>query len=484
MWLRLEVMTQLIAPATTPPDTAEESDVTTWLVLVSLMLGAFAYGVLAAVMLPALPFFETELRTDGTGVTWLLTAFFLSAAGSTAILGRLGDMYGKRRMLLVTLAILAVGTLISAASSSVAPEIVGRALQGAGGGLFPLAFGIVRDEFPHERIAGAIAALTGMISLGSAGVVLPGLLLPALSWSWLFWIPFILTVIALLGTWLYVKESPIRSGGRLNWLNAALMMLGVTGIIIGISEGGDWGWTSGRTLGLLVGGAAVCGLWVFAELVSTNPVFNLHLMRERPVWSTNVFAFMVGAGMYGSFAVYPIYAELPTSTGFAYGASMMESGLYLLPMVAPMGLAGLVARHLTAAFGASRVLVAGSIVTAVGFGAMVPWHEHPYEMMISLALAGTGFGLVLTTLFTVVVHAVPGPNVGEVSGMNTVIRFIGGAVGTQVVSSLISGRTVDGLPVLHGFLASFVALAICMVVAVGAGLTVRPTHDAEVRAGG
>jgi MFS family permease len=451
---------------------AAAPEIRTRLILGSLMLGSFAYGVLAAVMVPALPFFESVLHASETGVTWLLTAFFLSAAGSTAIIGRLGDMYGKRRVLLCTLAILAVGTLISAVSGSLAPEIAGRALQGAAGGLFPLSFGIVRDELPRERIAAGIGALTAMISLGAAGVVLPGLLIPQLSWHWLFWIPLILTVIAMAGTRFYIRESPVATGGRINWVNAALMMAGVTAVVIGVSEGSDWGWSSGKALGLLIGGLAVCGAWVIAEVRSGNPVISMKLARQRGVWSTNIFAFTVGAGMYGAFAAYPLFAELPASTGFGYGASMMKCGLYLLALVVPMGLGTWWARHVVNAFSPVHVLVAGSALAALGFGYMAPWHDHPYEMMISLAVAGAGFGVLLPTLFTVVVHTVPSRNVGEVSGMNTVIRFVGGAVGTQVIASLISGSTADGLPKLHGFTASFVALAIFMAVSVVAALVV------------
>ncbi|TWE10376.1 MFS transporter [Rudaeicoccus suwonensis] len=452
-------------PSNTPPAHSR-------LILGSLLLGALAYGVLASVLVPALPFFESTLHTTESGVTWLLTAFFLSGAGSTALLGRLGDMYGKRRILLITLAILAVGILISAVSSSLALEIVGRALQGAAGGLFPLAFGIVRDELPQERVPGGIAALTGTISVGSAGVLLPGLLIPHASWHWLFWIPLILTLFALLGTWLYVRESQVRTGGTINWANAALMMIAITAVVFGISEGNQWGWSSAKTLGLLVGGSVVGVIWVIAELQSKNPVINMSLTRQRAVWTTNVFALMAGAGMYGAFAAYPVFAQLPASTGFSYGASLMEIGLYLLPLVVAMGIGSSLARHAAKAFSPRHALVGGSALAGVGFGFMALWNSHPYDMMISLTLAGAGFGVVLATLFTVVVHSVPGRNVGEVSGMNSVIRFVGGAAGTQVVATLISSSVTNGMPTLHGFVVSFVALAVFMAVGVAAAVLV------------
>lgn len=456
---------------------AEAKKVNTALVLTSLMLGAFAYGVLAVIIVPALPLFEQVLHTDETGATWLLTAFFLSAAAATALLGRMGDMFGKRRILLVTLGVLAVGTLISAVSGSLAPQIIARVLQGSAGGLLPLSFGIVRDELPHERVGAGIAGITGMISLGGLGVVLPGLLIPHVSWHWLFWIPMILTLIALVGTWLLVPESPVRHGGRVNLVNAALMMGGITAVVIGVSEGSNWGWSSGKTLGLLLGGLAVCAIWVIAEVLSGNPVINMTLMRQRPVWTTNVFAFMSGAGMYGAFAVYPIFAQLPKTTGFAYGASMLHCGLYLLPFMALIGVASPFSGRLVARFSAVHVLVAGSLLTAIGFGYMGLWHQHPYDMMISLGLAGFGFGLTLPALFTAVIHAVPPKNVGEVSGISVVLRFIGGVLATQVVASLITSNSDQGMPTVHGFTGSFWALAGFTVIGVIAAAIV-PEHRA------
>jgi MFS family permease len=452
-------------------------EVGTALVLTPLMLGVFAYGVLAVIVVPALPLFEQVLHAGETGATWLLTAFFLSAAAATALLGRLGDMFGKRRILLATLGVLAAGTLISAVSGSLAPQIVARVLQGSAGGLLPLSYGIVRDRLPHERIGAGIAGITAMISLGALGVVLPGLLIPHLSWRWLFWIPMILTLIALAGTWLLVPESPVRPGGRVNLLNAVLMMGGITAVVIGVSEGSGWGWLSGQTLGLLLGGLALCAVWIAAEIASSNPFINMTLMRQRPVWTTNVFAFMSGAGMYGAYAAYPVFAQLPKASGFAYGASMLHTGLYLLPFTVLLGVASPFAHRLTARFSAVHVLIAGSLLTAVGFAYMSLWHRHPYEMMISLGLAGLGFGLTLPTLFTAVIHAVPPENAGEASGIATVLRFIGGAVATQVVASLITSNSDQGIPTVHGFTGSFWALAGFTAIGVIAAAIV-PEHRA------
>src|ERR1700684_3412863 len=219
------------------------------LILAVLALGGLAYAMLSSAVLPALPTFQHALHTSETGVPWLLAAYLLAASVGTAILGRLGDMYGKEKMLLWTLVILAAGTLLSAISSSLAGVVVGRFIQGAAGGIFPLAFGIVRDEFPREKVAGSIGLLSAILGVGAGiGIVLSGVIVEHLDYHWLFWIPLIATIIAAVATWRFIPESPVRAPGRINWLAAALMTAGISLVLLAISETTTWGWGSTKTL--------------------------------------------------------------------------------------------------------------------------------------------------------------------------------------------------------------------------------------------
>ena len=437
--------TQINGPRSeSPGHSATETNVR--LILAPLMLGTLAYGVLGTIIVPALPLFERVLHTSETGVTWLITGYLLGAAAATAVLGRMGDLFGKRRMLMATLAVLAVGTLISAVSDSIGWEIVGHVVQGVAGGLLPLSFGIIRDQLPQQRVAGAIGGLGSMISLGVFGVILPGLLVPHLDWQWLFWIPLFLTLLAVAGVWRFVPESPVRPGAQVNWLNAALMMAGITGFVLGISEGSHLGMDvreDPRLHHRRPGGSAV---WVLAESVSSRPLINLRLMRLRGVWTTNVVAFMIGAGMYSAFAVYPIFAEFPKAPGSPMAPSMLRCGLYLLPSAIAAAVAMPFAGRLAQQIGATRSLVLGCVIQAIGFGYMAIWYSHPYDMMISYGLAGLGLGIAFPVLSTVVVQSVPKANVGETAGMNTLVRMFGGAVGTQIVAALIISNTRYGLP--------------------------------------
>jgi EmrB/QacA subfamily drug resistance transporter len=431
------------------------------------------YAMLSSAVIPALPSIQHSLHTTETGVTWLLTGYLLSASVATSILGRLGDMYGKERLLVITLVILALGTVVSALATSLMPMIVGRVIQGAGGGVFPLAFGIVRDEFPRERVAGSIGLLSSVLGVGGGiGVVLGGLIVEHLNYHWLFWIPLVVTLAAAVCTQLFVPESPVRMPGRVNWLAAALMTIGFCSVLIAISETITWGWGSARTLGLLAAGLVICAGWVLVEVRSEVPLIDMAMMRIRGVWTTNLVAFLLGAGMYASFLILPQFAQLPKSTGFGFGASVVTASLYLLPSALGMSVLGSLAGRVARRYGSKLAVIAGSGVTALSFALLAVAHGHPYDMLISAALMGVGIGLAFAALGNLIVQAVPPSQTGAATGMNTVMRTLGGALGGQVVATLIADNVARGLPTVTGFTESFTLQAAFLVIAMLAGTLV------------
>jgi EmrB/QacA subfamily drug resistance transporter len=459
------------------------------LILAVTALAGLAYAMLSSAVIPALSSMEHSLHTNETGVTWLLTGYLLSASVGTSIIGRLGDMYGKERLLLITLVLLAAGTLVSALSSSLDPEIVGRVIQGAGGGIFPLAFGIVRDEFPRDRVAGSIGLLSSILGVGGGiGIVLGGLIIEHLNYHWLFWLPLVVEIIAAVATWRFIPESPLRTPGKVNWLAAALMSAGFICVLISISETTTWGWGSPKTIVLLVAGVLLCVAWVVVEARSDNPLIDMAMMRIRGVWTTNLVAFLLGAGMYASFLIFPQFAELPKSTGFGFGASVVTAGLYLLPAALLMSLLGTVAGRVARRFGSKAAVIVGSAVTALAFGFLAVQHGHPYDMLISAALLGIGVGLAFSALGNLIVQAVTPQQTGVATGMNTVMRTLGGALGGQIVATFLADNVAHGLPDVTGFTQSFTLEAIFLVFAVVAGLLVpaaaareaRPARDAEL----
>jgi EmrB/QacA subfamily drug resistance transporter len=458
--------------------------VDTNVVLAVVSLGALAYSVLSSAVIPALPTFQRGLHASETGVTWLLTGFLLSASVGTAIIGKLGDMYGKQRLLTWTLLTLAAGTLFAALSGSLPVLIAARIVQGVAGGIFPLSFGIIRDEFPADRVAGGIGLMSAILGVGAGlGLVVGGLIDEHLSWHWLFWIPLPPMILAAACTWRYIPESPVRSAGRVNWTAAALLSAGMSCLLVAIAQTTVWGWTGPATLALLGAGLAVCGLWILVELRSRNPLIDMTMMRVRGVWTANLAAFFLGAGLYTCFLLLPQIAQLPRSTGFGYGASVVAAGLYLLPSALGMGVLGSVAGLVQRRFTPRRVLIAGSAVSAVACGLLTVASRHPYDMVLSSALLGIGIGLAFAALGNLVVQAVPAGQTGVATGMNTVLRTLGGALGGQIAATFVAAHMIHGLPAATGFTQTFAMSALVLIACLIAGLLVpaRPLAVASLQ---
>jgi MFS family permease len=449
------------------------------LILAVLSLAGLAYAMLSSAVIPALPTMQHALHTSETGIAWLLTAYLLSASVGTAILGRLGDMHGKERLLLVTLVILAAGTLLAAVSTSLVVLIVARFIQGASGGIFPLAFGIVRDEFPHEKVAGSIGLLSAILGVGAGiGIVLSGVIVEHLNYHWLFWIPLIAVVLAAVATWRFIPESPIRTPGHINWPAAALMTIGMSTVLLAISETTTWGWGSSKTLGLIAVGLAFTAAWIAVEVRSEIPLIDMTMMRIRGVWTTNLAAFLLGAGMYASFIVFPQFAQLPLSTGFGFGVSVVVSGLYLLPSTIGMTILGIYAGRISARFGSRAALLAGTAFTTASFALLTVAHAHPYDLLIAAGLLGVGIGLAFAALGNLIVQSVSNHQTGVASGMNTVMRTLGGALGGQLSATFIAANVAHGQPTVTGFTETFAMATGFLVVAFLAGLLVPKPRPA------
>jgi EmrB/QacA subfamily drug resistance transporter len=442
-------------------------------ILAVVSLAALAYAVLSSSVIPALTTLQHSLNASETGVTWLLTGFLLSASVGTAIIGKLGDMYGKQLLLMWTLLTLSAGTLLAGLASSLTVLIVARVVQGVAGGIFPLSFSIVRDEFPAERVAGSIGLMSAILGVGGGlGLVLGGLIDEHLDWHWLFWIPLPVMIAAAVCTWRFIPESQVRSPGRVNWTAAALMTTGISCVLIAIAQTAAWGWTSLPTLVLMAGGLAICGLWILVELRSRNPLIDMGMMRIRGVWTVNLAAFLVGAGLYALFLLLPQLAQLPASTGFGYGDSVVIAGLFLLPCALGMGLLGSLAGRVDRRFGSRRALIAGAAISSAACGWLAITSRHPYDMLLSSALLGAGIGRAFAALGNLIVQAVPASQTGVASGMNTVLRTLGGALGGQIAATFVAASTIDGVPALTGFTRTFAMSAVFLACCAIAGLLI------------
>jgi MFS family permease len=352
--------------------------------------------------------------------------------------------------------------------------IAGRVVQGLGGAVFPLAFAIIRDEFPRDKVPVGIAMISAILGIGGGlGIVLAGPIVQHLGYHWLFWLPLVAVVAAGVGALVAIPESPVTSPGRISWLGSLLLSGWLVALLVGVSEGHAWGWTSVRVLGLLGAAVALCVAWVAAELRSVHPLVDMQMMRQRSVWTTNLTAALFGFGMFGSFILVPALVQLPASTGVGFGASVTQAGLYLLPATAGMLLVSPIAGRLANRIGSRIPLIAGSLAAAASFVVLVVAHDHPWQIYASTALLGIGLGLAFSSMANLIVAAVRPDQTGVATGMNTIMRSIGGAIGGQVSASILAGSlSASGMPTDHAFTLAFIVSAVGLLLAVGAAVLI------------
>jgi EmrB/QacA subfamily drug resistance transporter len=363
------------------------------LTLLVLGTSALAYALSQTMVAPALPEIQRSLHTSTTSVTWVLTVYLLTASVATPIVGRLGDMFGKERMLVVTLVFFAIGSLIAALSHSIGMLVGGRAVQGIGGAVFPLAFGIIRDEFPPEKVATGIGMISATFGIGGgAGLVLSGVIVDHLAYEWIFWLALVFVSLAIVATHFFVPESPIKSPARIDWGGAALLSGGLVCLLVGVSEGNRWGWTSMREVAILGAAFVMLMAWTRYELRVPKPLVDMNMLRRRAVLTPNLVAVLMGFGMFGSFILIPQLVQQPPSTGYGFGASVTEAGLFLLPSTTVMLFAGPIAGTLGERVGSKLPLLMGTLLAATSFAFLAAIHDHRWAIYVGTAVLGLGSG--------------------------------------------------------------------------------------------
>jgi EmrB/QacA subfamily drug resistance transporter len=447
-----------------------------------LATAGIGYALLQSLVAPALPDIQQALGTSVNSVSWVLTAYLLSASIATPLIGRLGDMYGKERLLVIVLVLLCLATVVTALATSLAVMLVGRVAQGAAGGIFPLAFGIIRDEFPRERVAGGIGLMSALLGVGGgAGVVLAGPIVQHLSYHYLFWLPLILLVPTTVAIHAFVPESPIRVGGTVNWQGALLMSLGLASLLIAVSEAPTWHWLSPKTLVALGLGVVLLAAWIRNETRAGSPLVDMRMMRIRGVWTTNAVAALLGFGMYSSFILLPEYVETPTDVGYGFGSSVTGAGLFLVPTTLAMLIAGSFTGRLEKRFGSKPPLLAGALFAASSYVILAFARDRHWQVYVAALLLGAGIGLAFAAMVNLIIENVGPAETGIATGMNTVTRTIGGAFGGAITASILAASVgADGYPTQHAYTLAFAACAAAPLLGAVVGLAIpqRRPEDA------
>jgi MFS family permease len=436
-----------------------------------LALPAIVYALLQSLVVPALTDIQHALHTSVNSVSWVLTGYLISAAVATPLIGRLGDMYGKKRVLIAVLVVMSIATSACAVATTLPVMVAGRFAQGTSGGIYPLAFGIIRDEFPRERVAWGVGLMSALVGIGAvAGVVLAGPIVDQLSFHYLFWLPLVLIVLATVSIALLIPESPVRMPGHINWMGAVLMSLGLTGVLLAITQANDWHWLSAKTLMVFAAGVTLLALWVRNESASESPLVDMRMMRIRGVWTTNLVALLIGVGSYSSFVLIPELAQAPTRLGYGFGASVSGAGLFLVPATVTTLITAMQIGRLEARFGSRPPLLAAMVLLVAHFAFLLIARDEPWQVYCAAALLGGAIGLGFASMINLIIENVDPAQTGVATGMNVLMRTVGGAVGASVTASILASN--EGLarhPSAHGYSLAF---AFCLLAALVGAIAV------------
>ena len=425
------------------------------------------------------------LNASREDTAWVVTSTLLAAAVITPISGRLGDMYGKRRIVLVLLALLVVGSVIAALSPGIVGIIVGRTLQGAVVGVVPLGISILRDVLHEKRVDTAIALISATLGVGGAlGLPISAFITERSDWHVLFWVAAGLgAVVFALVLWI-VPVSVLRTAGRFDFVGAAGLSLGLLGILLAISRGNEWGWLSPPVLALGVGGLVVLLAWGWFELRIAEPLLDLRVAARRPVLLTNIASVAMGFSLFASNVVYPQMLELPVATG-GFGLSLLAASLVVMPAGIVMMVLSPFSGRMARTVGPKLLLVLGAISLIAAYGFTLLFSSEVWHLVVANFLIGAGIGFGYAAMPMLIMRSVPQSETGASNGLNALFRSLGTSTAAAIVGAVLATFTVsyEGTPVpsATGFQLSFLLGGAAAVIAFVVALFIPRHRSAQER---
>lgn len=442
-----------------------------------------AVSLMQTLVVPLLPQFPRLLDSSISTVAWLVTATLVAGAVCAPVLGRLGDMYGKRRMLLVALGFVTVGSVLGALAPGVEVLIVARMLQGAALGVVPLGISIMRDILPPERVGSGIALMSSSLGIGGAiGLPITGAVAQQASWRWLFAGAAVLGAVQFLIVRRLVTESSSRSGGRFDLPGAIGLGAALVCLLLAISKGSDWGWGSTPVLGLLAASVVLFAVWGRMELRVESPLVDLRVSARPAVLWTNIGSILIGFAMFAGFLVTTQVLQAPVETGYGFGLPLIVAGLALLPIGAAMAIFSPISARLSRRYGPRPALVAGTVVLLAGNLAMAFLPGSVVLVMTAASVTAIGAALAYSALPLLIMNAVPPTETAAANSLNTLMRMLGTSSCSAVVAAVATGltATVAGVTLPSATAYTVVFLAAATAAAVAAVICALTPHPAAV----
>ncbi|MFE3543667.1 MFS transporter [Nocardia sp. NPDC059177] len=477
--MSVSVTTADVSPATT--ETRRPSPAV--LIAVLSTVGVVV-SLMQTLVIPIIPSLPALLNTSASNASWVITATLLAGAVATPISGKLGDMYGKRLVLVVNLGFMIVGSVICASFSTLLPEIVGRSLQGAAVGAIPLGISIMRDELPPEKVGGAMAVMSATLGVGGAiGMPFAAVIAQNTDWHMLFWTSAGLGIACAVLVFVFVPESPVRTPSKFDFGGAVGLSIALLTLLIAISKGADWGWASTSIIALFVASLLTFLGWGYYELRQSAPLVDLRVSARPRVLFTNMASVAVGFALYGMSLTFPQLLMAPEATGYGFGLSMVVAGLAMAPTGLVMMLLSPVSARLSAAKGPKVTLALGSAVIAVGYLCAVVMMDSVWQIVLSAVIVAGGVGLAYAAMPALIMGAVPITETAAANGLNSLMRSIGTSTSAAVMSVVLAHMTIQlgghALPSREGFhTAFFIAMAGAVAaIALTACIPMRKAQD-------
>lgn len=408
-----------------------------------LALCGTVVALMQTLVVPLLPDFPGILGVTADDASWLVTATLLSSAVATPIVSRSADMYGKRKMMVVCMAIMVVGSILAAVGGSFLWLIIGRAMQGFSSALIPVGISIMRDELPREKMGSAVALMSATLGIGSAlGLPLAGILYESLGWESIFWVSAGAGTLLLLAVILVVPESKVRTPGRFDYAGAVVLSAALASLLLAISKGGSWGWSSEPVLLLFLAAGVLLAAWVPYELKVSQPMVDLRTSGRLPVLMTNLASLLVGFAMFANMLLTTQQLQLPTSTGYGYQLDVITAGLCMVPSGLAMVVFAPVSGGIIKRFGGKSALIAGASVMIVGYVGRVFFWDSVASVIIGSTVVSIGTAIAYAAMPTLIMGAVPITETASANGLNSLVRSIGTSTSSAAVAVVLTSVTM------------------------------------------
>lgn len=464
-------------------------------IVFALSLAAMVVSMMQTLPVPILGLIRNDLGTSTANVSWVTTATLLSAAVFTPLLGRFGDQHGKKPTLVAVLGVMVAGSVVAALATSLPLLILGRVLQGAATAIFPLALSVLREEVRPQKLPGAMALVSGTLAFGSGlALVATGLLTSGADADYrnAFWMATGFAALALLAVVLLVPATRHKTGGRTDFLGALTLGIALLLLLLPISQGHEWGWSSARTLGSFAGAAVMTAVWVLVERKVREPLVDMKMFVHRPVLMANLAGILVGFGMFANFLGVSYLVQMPEKlTGYGFDASILRASVeFLLPGAIVSLLASPVGGQLVRHRGPRVALGLAAALGAFGFGWLALGHGHTFSVIGAGLVVGAAVSFGYAAMPAVIMSSVPHHQSGIANGINSISRSTGSAIGSAIVTTILASKTIEhlpagvpALPAESGFTLTFwIGAGAFALVAVISWLGLRSGHGPRVSA--